>query len=104
MFFKVLQKNTFMPYPVSMLWLKFYIKFGNRLCIFKREEERRARPLLFEYNLLPKLISNFYHYIDKALVTKKSKSKQGFQNLKKYPHQKTMLRMEGCPLLCTVWL
>ena len=33
---------------------------------------------------------------------KKSKSMQGFQNLKNYPRLKTMLRMEGCPLLCRI--
>jgi hypothetical protein len=40
-----------------MYWLKFDIKFGNRIY---PKEKRRERLFSFEYNLLPKLISNYY--------------------------------------------
>ena len=55
---KKLIKNVLYPYALSMYWLKFDIKFGNRLYI----QKRRGEPGLFsfEYNLLPKLTSNFY--------------------------------------------
>ena len=54
-------------FALSMQWLKFDIKFGNRLY---SKEKRRAWPGLasYEYNLLTKQVSNFYHYIDQALL------------------------------------
>ena len=51
-------KDRHMPYPCSDY--KFFIKFGNGLY---SKEKRRAWPLPFEHSLLPKLVSNFYHYI-----------------------------------------
>ena len=47
-----------MTYPCSVL--KFDIKFGNRL--YSKGKRRAPCLFPFEYNLLPKLISNFYHY------------------------------------------
>ena len=48
-------------------------------------------------------LNYFYcHYIICEIDTqKKSKSMQRFQNLKNDPHHKTMLQMEGCPLLAS---
>ena len=52
---------TIMPYPCS--GKKFDINFGNRLY---SKEKRPALLFSFEYNLLPKLISSFNHYMDRA--------------------------------------
>ena len=45
-----------MPYPFSNFY--FDIKFGNRL--YSKEKNS------FEFNLLQKLVSNFYPYMDQA--------------------------------------
>ena len=59
--FKFYNINSIMPYPCS----------GKNLIsnlVTDYIQKRRGEPCLFssEYNLIPKLISNFYHYMDQA--------------------------------------
>ena len=63
------KQNCLIIWPLCLIWLNFDIKFGNRL--YSKEKA-------FEYNLLPKLISNFYHYMDRAWVISEVQGKKLF--------------------------